>query len=156
MIQINDNYNTHGFLLDLILPDDNRDKFRFPVDPVLPVDDYHPPLLHDLVIENGSPKMDIKINNNTGLDFKNAYIFAICTSLREIGRSNLLTSATVDEAVGIFFSRRYLTFDYIVPIKKLKNSSPPPPNVQMHTQFIWLPAILISVRVEQLNVRPML
>ncbi|XP_033214056.1 uncharacterized protein LOC117171112 [Belonocnema kinseyi] len=123
--KINDNHNVHGSLLDLIFTNHNPDKCRVAIDPLLPVDDYHPPLLLDLVIRSGSVQANTSLNHNTRSDFKNANLSAICTYLGEIDWSNLLTTATVDESVDIFYSHLYIAFDYFVPVKNFKTSSFP-------------------------------
>lgn len=125
--QVNDIFNIHGSLLDLIFTNYNENnnlKVSIAIDELLPVDDYHPPLLCEFIFSSNLSY--IERETFVKYDFRNANTDAINEFLNNIDWNALLSGVDLESAVEIFYDYLYLAFEFFVPIKTIKTSNFPP------------------------------
>lgn len=102
--QINSVFNINGSLLDLIFYNSVNYNLSAFVDPVLPIDNYHPPLLLNILITKNINLFIPPDQRIPKYDFKNANLSALFTLLLNIDWRLVLNSPNVNEAVHTFYT----------------------------------------------------
>ena len=119
LYQNNDVVNNRGNLLDLVLANDVKAAVFLADDPLVRVDEYHPPLLVNIM-------GGINHTNQTGprfeeyyYDYRSANFAALNDCLGQVNWDLLLNPCSLDDMLNTFYNILYSIIDTTVPKKKV-------------------------------------
>lgn len=125
--QLNNICNVHGGILDLVLVRPGGDAVEVvgDVEPLVPIDLYHPPLEVSIAIprRNGSSEIRTALGTNPpSWNFRKADFCALYASISDIDWTDVLVQTDTNLAVDTFYDALSETINRFVPLKKQSNS----------------------------------
>lgn len=122
--QINNNYNSVKLILDLVFYNLLNYSIFSACDVILPIDNYHPPLIfiiHTEIFKTAQTNLHKSNEVSFIYDFSRANLTAICNFLNNVYWSRVLDNCSVDDTVSGFYKNVYTVFDLFVSLIKLTN-----------------------------------
>lgn len=123
--QYNNFPNKVGSILDLVLCNFSNLNLDLCLDPLLPVDEFHPTLKLTLNV-NDSVTPNNKCNSLYSFskyDFKNAHYGEIMRLLDEVDWESALNVTDVNKAIDIFYYYIYSALNLCVPLKVIRHNN---------------------------------
>lgn len=137
--------NIHGGMLDLVLSDYDVDRFKVSegLDPLVPIDNYHPSLDVTFKIPCGAVPArcarSVRFSNTSpDWNWRKADFVGLYSAIADLDWSDLMTETDVDLAVETFYSRLSEVISLFVPKKILL------PQSQQHVYPKWFSTEIIS------------
>lgn len=121
--QNNNIFNKHGSLLDLVFSNNNSIIVEESLDPLVPIDHYHPPLSISLKFNIQIPVFN---HSHSFYDFKNADFINIQSFVNHFDWPSTFSSINVELAFNTFFDALHQSILRYVPLRDYTHSHFPP------------------------------